>query len=489
MGRDRVVVVGAGPVGLLLAGELRLGGAEVVVLERLAAPATESRATTLHARTMEILDSRGLLPRLGSPPNLRRGHFAGIPLDLTLPGPFPGQWKVPQAVTEAVLQERALALGADVRRGHTVSGVHPRADGVRVTAEGPDGEVGLDARYLVACDGQDSTVRRLLGADFPGRAAERALLRADVAGIDVPDRRFQRLERGMAVAARGPDGVTRLMLHEFDGDPPRDGAPPPGFADVVDAWKRITGEDVSGGTPLWVNAFDDASAQLAHYRHGRVLFAGDAAHRQLPVGGQALNLGLQDAFNLGWKLAAAVRADGAAAAWAEQLLDSYHQERHPVGSRVLGGITAQAMLLLRGGPDIDALRQVFTELIAVEEARTDLAAAIAGLDVRYDLGDLPQVGLRVPPEALGGAAADALRAGHGVLVVPADAPGTDDRTHPADGAPGWYPGWEGRVRTAAGPVPEPVLVRPDGHAAWAGTPHGPGPQEALRRWFGEPGTG
>ncbi|MFE1321134.1 FAD-dependent monooxygenase [Kitasatospora phosalacinea] len=478
MGRDRVVVVGAGPVGLLLAGELRLGGAEVLVLERLAAPATESRATTLHARTMEVLDSRGLLRRLGSPPNPRGGHFAGIPLDLTLPGPFPGQWKVPQARTEEVLQEWALALGADIRRGHTVSGVRPGADGVRVTARGPGGEVHFGAGYLVACDGQDSTVRGLLGADFPGRPAERALLRADVAGIDVPERRFQRLEHGMAVAARGPDGVTRLMVHEYDGDPPRDAAPPPGFAEVVDAWKRVTGEDVGGGTPLWVNAFDDASAQLARYRHGRVLFAGDAAHRQLPVGGQALNLGLQDAFNLGWKLAAAVRAGAAAADWAEQLLDSYHRERHPVGSRVLGGITAQAMLLLRGGPDIDALRRVFTELIAVEEARADLAAAIAGLDVRYDLGDLPQVGRRVPPEHLGAAAADALRAGHGVLVAPTGADASD-----------WYPGWEGRVRTAAGAVPEAVLVRPDGHAAWAAAPGGPGPEEALRRWFGEPVAG
>jgi len=442
-GRNRVVVVGAGPVGLLLAAELRLGGAEVVVLESREAPTTESRASTLHARTMEILDSRGLLDRFGTPPNEPRGHFGGIPLDLTLPGPYPGQWKVPQVRTEAVLQTWARSLGADIRRGHTVTRVDPGEDGVQVSAQGPGGEICLRAGYLVACDGQDSTVRGLVAAEFPGLAAERRLLRADVAGISIPDRRFQRLERGMAVAARRGDGVTRVMVHEFDGAAPVPGREPD-FGAVVDVWKRVTGEDISGGTPLWTNAFDDASAQLSHYRHGRVLFAGDAAHRQLPVGGQALNLGLQDAFNLGWKLALAARSEDGGT-WTEQLLDSYHAERHPVGMRVLTNIRAQALLLL-GGPDVEAVRSVFAELIGIEEARARLAGTVSGLDIRYDpgpdCGSDPAadelVGGRVPPEALDSAARAALRAGRGFLL---------DRPDAA--------------------TPGRLLVRPDGYVAWA----------------------
>jgi oxygenase len=493
----QTVVVGAGPVGLLLAGELRLGGAGVVVLEERDAPTTESRASTLHARTMESFDSRGLLEKLGSPPNERRGHFGGIPLDLTLPSPYPGQWKVPQTRTEQILQEWALSLGADIRRGYAVREVSVEEDHVDVIAAGSGRPLRVRGRYLVGCDGEESTVRRLVAADFPGVDAEREMLRADVAGIEIADRRFHRLERGLAIAARRGDGVTRVMVHEF-GSPPRPNGDEPGYDTVADTWKRVTGEDITGGVPLWVNSFGDASRQLSRYRHGRVLFAGDAAHRQLPVGGQALNLGLQDAFNLGWKLAGRLRGE---VAW--ELLDTYHAERHAVGKQVLSNIAAQAMLLL-GGPEVEAVRTVFGELIGIEAARRRLAGMISGLDIRYDVGpgDHPLVGARLPHAALKTAKGRAttttalLRAGRGVLL---DLTGDVRRRARLREVAS---GWARRVDVLAAepgagnglPDNGALLVRPDGYVAWAGAAERDlagtsGLAGALLPWFGRPTLG
>uniref|UniRef100_UPI002F917B40 FAD-dependent monooxygenase n=1 Tax=Streptomyces sp. NBC_01592 TaxID=2975889 RepID=UPI002F917B40 len=481
----QVIVVGAGPVGLLLAGELRLGGAHVVVLERRAAPTTESRASTLHARTMEILDSRGLLDGIPVPPNDPRGHFAGIPLDLTLPSSFPGQWKLPQSDTERLLGRWAAGLGAEISRGHEVRAVTDTGEHVEAEAYGDDGPVLVRGTHLVACDGEDSTVRDLIGADFPGHEARRELLRADIEGIEVPDRRFERRPDGLAIAARRPDGVTRIMVHEHGARPPhRTGALT--FGEISRAWKRVTGEDLGGGTPLWANAFGDAARQLAHYRHGRVLFAGDAAHRQLPIGGQALNLGLQDAFNLGWKLAAEVTGRAH-----PELLDSYHTERHTIGRRVLSAIEAQAMLLL-GGPEVEPLRALITELIGHEDVRAHLAATISGLDIRYDVGgpSHPLVGARLPQTPLaasasgGATSTEVLRTGRGLLLGPGPDPG-----RVLGPAPG------GRRIPFATPVPSHpgtagtgwTLVRPDGHVVWADpsdTPPHEGPAQALTRWFG-----
>ncbi|BBB01458.1 putative oxygenase [Actinacidiphila reveromycinica] len=499
------VVVGAGPVGLLLAGELRLGGADVLVVERLVEPTTESRASTLNARTLELLDSRGLLAAFGALPHDSRGHFGGIPLDLAGPGPYAGQWKAPQTATEAHLASWAADLGVRVLRGHEVHGVEQDAGHVDLLARTPDGTTTrIRARYAVAADGQDSTVREVLGADFPGLPAERELLRADVAGLDIPDRRFERLERGLAIASRRGDGVTRVMVHEFGAQPS------PGrstaFATVADTWKRVTGEEIGHGAPLWAGSFDDAARQLAHYRDGRVLFAGDAAHRHLPVGGQALNLGLQDAFNLGWKLAAAVRAEAAGSpAFADLLLDSYHAERHPVGRQVLTSVRAQALLLL-GGPDVDPVRAVFEELIALPPARRHLAGAVSGLDTRYDLdgghplagGLLPHLPLRTRPDLPAEVTSSAalLRDGRGVLLDL-----TGDARHGERLARAVAP-WAGRVRhvraRTSGADAERLagvgaaLVRPDGVVAWAAG-QDPTPARALaaarrslRRWFGPP---
>jgi oxygenase len=484
-----VLVVGAGPAGLMLATELRLGGAEVVVVDQRPGPTTESRASTLHARTMEILDSRGLLDELGTPPCEPRGHFGGVPLDLTLPSSHPGQWKVAQTRTEELLQRRAAELGADLRRRHQLLSLTAE-DGVEAEAIGPYGPVRIRARYLVGCDGEDSTVRRLVRAPFPGRDAARELLRADVSGVEVADRRFQRLEHGLAIAATR-EGVTRVMVHEFGRPAAERGGAEPDFAEVTDVWKRVTGEDISQGTPLWVNAFGDANRQLAHYRHGRVLFAGDAAHRQMPSGGQALNLGVQDAFNLGWKLAAVVRGSAG-----EDLLDTYHSERHTVGRQVLANIRAQVELLL-GGPEVEPARALLTELVALDGVRQHLAGMISGLGIRYDVegpeihsAAHPLLGRRLPDvwlePAEGGArrrTTELLRTGRGLLL-----------SLDGDGAPALRATaapWSDRVAfladrpAAGGPLSagQTLLVRPDGYVAWAGS--GPaGLARALTRWFG-----
>jgi bifunctional oxygenase/reductase len=493
--RTQVVVAGGGPVGLLLAGELRLGGADVVVLEALAEPSTESRASTLHARTMEIFDSRGLLDALGQPPCDLRGHFGGIPLDLTLPGPYPGQWKVLQARTAEVLEEWARGLGADVRRGHEVVRLVVDGDHVEVEAVHGGAQVLVRADYVVACDGEESTVRRLTGTRLDGRAATCELLRGDVAGIEVPDRRFQRLPGGLAVAARRPDGVTRVMVCEFGREPaPRPGEP--AFEELVEAWQRVTGESIGAGEPLWVNAFDDATGQVARYRDGRVLFAGDAAHRQPPIGGQALNLGLQDAANLGWKLAA--RVTGRAG---DELLDSYHEERHAVGARTLGNIAAQAGLLF-GGPEVEPLRSVLGELMTDAGTQARLAGMVTGLDVRYDLGEgQPAVaGARLPPAELVTASGRVttsalLRAGQGLVLLLGDpledllgdrgTAGSREHAELRRIASGWPDRVRVVVAAAVPGLPAAVLVRPDGHVAWV--PGSPGTADsALRRWFGPP---
>ncbi|QTE01576.1 SDR family oxidoreductase [Streptomyces cyanogenus] len=485
----QVIVVGAGPVGLMLAGELRLGGADVVVVEKLSTPTTESRASTLHARTMEILDSRGLLDELVPVPNDVMGHFGGIPLDLTLPSAYPGQWKVPQTRVEELLQGWATGLGAVVLRGHELRGLTVGQGHVAVDVLGPDGPVRMRGRYVVGCDGEQSAVRRLSGIAFPGEDASRELIRADVAGIDIPPRRFQRLESGLAIAARRPDGVTRVMVHEF-GRTAEPRSAEPEFSEVAEIWKRVTGEDISGGEPLWVNAFGNASRLAERYRDGRVLLAGDAAHQQMPVGGQALNLGLQDAVNLGWKLAAQVtgrQPDG--------LLDSYHTERHAVGRRTLSNIRAQSLLLLGGG-EVEGVRGVFAEITAMEDVRTRLAGMISGLESRYEVGPghHPLLGARLPHVELAGEQGTVtttalLRPGRAVLIGLSGDPLRGARLRAA--ATPWFP----RVTvTLAEPVDhsapladvDAVLARPDGHVVWTGSAGEAELHAVLRRWFGEP---
>ncbi|MFG2652917.1 FAD-dependent monooxygenase [Streptomyces sp. NPDC048436] len=484
----QVLVVGAGPVGLLLAGDLRRYGVRVVLVDALAGPMTESRASQLNARTLELLDQRGLVAGFGDLTHEPSGHFGGLPFDATGTGSrFAGNWKVPQFRTEALLTERALAAGVELRREHELTGLDVTDEGVTdgdVIAElrTPDGPRFLRAQYVVGCDGGESTVRRLAGFELAGNDAVRELLRADISGIRVPDHRFERFDLGFAASARRPDGVTRVMVHEF-GRPPVRRTRPPSFAEVAKVWETVTGEHIAGATPVWLDAFDDACLQATRYRRGRVLLAGDAAHVHMPVGGQALNLGLRDAANLGWKLAAQVRG------WAPpELLDSYHEECHADGGRVLQNVRAQGMLLF-GGAEVAPMRAVLGELLAGPGLQDLFAGLVSGLGVRHDVGpgSAPLIGERMPDVDLtvGGrptTVARLLYDGRGVLLdLTAEGATAKRYTRTAEEA--------GRVRVVtAHPTQEltegaAFLLRPDGHVVWTDRA-GTSPARALRRWFG-----
>ncbi|MEU7786460.1 FAD-dependent monooxygenase [Amycolatopsis sp. NPDC049159] len=479
-----VVIAGAGPAGLMLAGELRLAGIGVVVLERLPARTGESRGLGFTARTMEVFDQRGLLRRFGEVQTSDQGHFGGIPVDFgLLDGAHQAAKTIPQSATEAVLEAWAGELGADIRRGHELTGVRDDGDGVAVTVRGPAGEHVLRAGWLVGCDGGRSAVRKAVGFDFPGTAATREMFLADLRGVELEPRMIgESLPGGMVMVGPLPGGVTRIIVCERDAPPRRRTGPPP-FHEVADAWKRITGIDISAAEPVWLSAFGDATRQVTEYRRGRVLLAGDAAHVHLPAGGQGMNAGIQDAVNLGWKLAAVVRGTARA-----DLLDTYHGERHPVGVRLLMNTRAQGLLFLNGA-EMQPLRDVLAELTGYPDVARHLAAMVSGLEIAYDVGggSHPWLGRRLPRLELdrGGrpsSTAELLRPARGLLLDFAGNAALRDRAAP----------WAGRIdvvtaRPAAGRVPgatTAVLVRPDGHVAWAapGT-HADLPM-ALERWFG-----
>jgi bifunctional oxygenase/reductase len=393
-----VVVVGAGPVGLLLAGDLRAHGLGVVVLEKLTEPTGESRASILHAHTMALFAERGVLDVLGPVPRAGLGHFGGIRFDLADADPahpHAGQWEVLQSRVEA-----ALATRVAVHRGWALTSFDDRSDGVRVFATEPGGaERRFTARYLVGCDGEHSAVRSLGGFTLAGPEASREMLRADVTGVDLPPRRLKRYPAGVATAHPRGDGTTRLMVHGFGGRYTAS------FADVADAWETVTGEDIRHGKPLWLNRFTDAARQVTRYRRGRVFLAGDAAHQLMPVGGQALNLGLADAASLAEHLVAGT-------------LDHYHAERHAAGARTLTNIRAQARLTF-GGPEVEGLRHTIAELLDLPAARTHLARVISGLhQERTTMGRLTGKTALVTGSSRGIGRATAVRlAREGALVV------------------------------------------------------------------------
>ncbi|MFH8839064.1 FAD-dependent monooxygenase [Streptomyces sp. NPDC017868] len=481
-----VIIVGAGPAGLVLAAELRLGGVEVLVLDRLEKPSEESRSLGFTARAVELFDQRGLLPRFGELGISARGHFGGLPLDygVLLDAHF-GARAVPQAVTERALGDWAAELGADVRRGWTVVGLHDDGEGVRVETETPDGPRTLRCRYLVGCDGGHSFVRRAAGFEFPGTPSTREMFVADIGGCSLRPRPIgERLPSGMVMATPIGEDVDRIIVVEH-GVQPRRRTEPPEFAEVADAWERLTGEDIHGGTAHWISSFGDATRQVTEYRRGSVLLAGDAAHTHLPVGGQGLSVGVQDAVNLGWKLAATVRGTAG-----PELLDSYHAERHPVGARLLLNTLAQGVLFLSGA-EVEPLREVFADLMELPEVRRHLAGMVSGLDIRYDVGPgtHPLLGARVPRRELLGpdgptTTTAALRTGRGVLLDLADDPELRRAAEPwADlvdvvtAAPRHLPEGCPLAGTSA------ALLRPDGHVAWTDPGCGPLP-DALARWFG-----
>ncbi|WP_316527791.1 FAD-dependent monooxygenase [Kitasatospora brasiliensis] len=499
--RPPVVVCGAGPTGLMLAAELRLAGVEVVVLERRPGftDDRESRAPGVYARTIEIWEQRGILDRFTGSRTGRYSHFALLPVGIDL-GRLDSPHAVlllPQARIERVLAEWAQELGAEVRRGHEVTGLRQDADGVDLEVTGPDGPYRLRGAYVVGCDGGRSTVRSLLDVEFPGTDATADVLLADVSGMsrDLPGLRqrpfpFVRSERGwlavsaVAVSTAGED-VLRFIVGDFTRPPVRRAAAPT-FEEVCESVAAVAGIDLSGATPQWLSRFGNTTRQAARYRVGRVLLAGDAAHVHPPFGGQGLNLGVHDAVNLGWKIAAEV--DGRAPAG---LLDSYQRERHPAAARVLLNTRAQNVLMT-AGPDIDALRTVVAETLESVEVNDRLAGELSAVDVRYDLGGAhPLVGKRMPhreltaPDGAVYGSLGLLERARGVLL---DLAGAPELKAVADG-------WADRVdvvtatcaRAAADDL-SAVLIRPDGHVAWA-APQGRTPdprelEEALRRWFG-----
>ncbi|MET7602524.1 FAD-dependent monooxygenase [Streptomyces avermitilis] len=481
-----VIVVGAGPAGLMLAGELRLAGAEVIVLERLPERTGESRGLGLTTRTMEVFDQRGLLSRLGDIETSNQGHFGGLALDFGVLGSAHAAARtVPQSRTEEALEEWARELGADIRRGSELLSFSEGQDSVEARVRGPRGETVLSAAYLVGCDGGRSVVRKTGGFDFPGTAATRELFLADVQGLDLePHMIGQNVPGGMVIVGPFGDGIHRIIVGER-GAPPRRRTEPPSFGEVAAAWRRLMGTDISHGRPVWVSSFSDAARQVTEYRRGRVFLAGDAAHVHLPAGGQGMNTSIQDSVNLGWKLASVVRGTAPTT-----LLDTYHSERHPVGRRLITNTLAQGLLILNGD-EVQPLRDVLSELIGFDEVSRHLAGMVSGVEIRYDVGPgtHPLLGRRMPHLELVGpmgktSSTELLRASHGVLLDFAD----DAALRGAASA------WSDQVNTltatphslsATSPLRDTaaVLVRPDGHVAWTPESDESLPT-ALGRWFG-----
>ncbi|MCR2825913.1 rifampin monooxygenase [Microbacterium sp. zg.Y909] len=470
-----VIIVGGGPTGMMLAAELRLHDVRVVVLEKDDAPSPQVRSLGLHVRSVELLDQRGLLDRFLAHGTQYRigGYFAGIdspwPEDLdTAHGYILG---IPQPLTDRLLTEHAAALGADIRRGSTVVALTQDDDGIEMgLTEGTS----LRARFAVGCDGGRSTVRRLAGIGFPGEPATMQWLLGEmeltappgtVAAVTAEVRRTQ---RGFGA---GPSGEGRYRVVVPADGVAEDRTTPPTLGEFCAQLRRHAGTDFGAHSPRWLSRFGNATRLAERYRVGRVLLAGDAAHVHPPLGGQGLNLGIQDAVNLGWKLAAELRG------WAPpHLLDTYESERRPVADDVLSLTRAQSELTLTAsGPQ--AVRRLMTELMTIPEVNRRLIEKITAIGIRYDVGDpAPQIGGRQRDVALThGRLYERMRDGRGLLLDPT---GELDAT-------GWSDRVDLVVDRSAQMNAAAVLLRPDGHIAWRGE-DAAGLDRALTRWFGEP---
>jgi 2-polyprenyl-6-methoxyphenol hydroxylase-like FAD-dependent oxidoreductase len=485
MTEHAVVIVGGGPTGLMLAGELALARVDVAVVERREDQSLAgSRAGGLHARTIEVLDQRGIADRFISQGQVAQiASFARIRLDMS---DFPTRHNYGLALRQEPI-ERILAdwvgeLAVPVYRGREVTGFAQDDSGVDV--ELADGG-SLRARYLVGCDGGRSLVRRKAGIDFPGWDPSVSYLIAEAETDEEPEFGIRRGETGVNAVGKLGDGKrVGVVLSEPQvgrGDAPT-------LADVRDALVAVYGTDYGLHDATWISRFTDMARQAASYRDGRVLLAGDAAHVHSPVGGQGLNTGVQDAVNLGWKLAQVVSGTSP-----DSLLDTYQAERHPVAARVLRNTMAHTALD-RGGEHIDAVRETLSELLRMDEPRKRYAAMMSGLDIHYDLGEgHPLLGRRMPDLDL--ATADGpqrvfslLHDARPLLLDVGEPRALDvapwaDRVRLVDAT---FDGvWELPVFGAVS-APTAVLIRPDGHVAWVGDRTDEGLSDALTRWFGPP---
>ena len=480
-----VVIAGGGPTGLMLAGELALAGVDVGVVERRTSQDLDgSRAGGLHSRTIEVLDQRGIADRfLASGQAHPFVGYAGTFLDIS---DFPTRhnyllalW---QSDFERILAEWVEELEVPILRGREVVGF--TQDDTRVDVE-LSGDTSLRADYLVGCDGGRSLIRKAAGIDFPGWDPTTSHLIAEVEMDEEPEIGMRPEGGGIGPVNReeggGPYRVVLLEKHVEHTTEPT-------LQDLGEALVAAYGTDYGVHSPTWISRFTDMTRQAASYREGRVLLAGDAAHVHGPAGGQGLNTGVQDAVNLGWKLAQVVNKTSP-----ENLLDTYHSERHPVGARVLHNTMAQ-VALLRTDERSKALRDTMLELLSMDEPRTRIAAMISGLGIHYDLGDgHPVLGRRMPdldvhttdgPTRVFTLLHDARpvllnlgERGGFDIGSSADRVGLVDAKH--DGV------WELPVLGEVA-APAAVLIRPDGHVAWAGDLTDPALPRALASWFGAP---
>jgi 3-(3-hydroxy-phenyl)propionate hydroxylase len=492
-----VIIAGGGPTGLMLAGELAIAGEDVAIVERRTSQALAgSRAGGLHARTLEVLDQRGIVGRfLAEGQKAQVAGFAVTRLDISdLPTRHNYGLALWQNHIERILAGWVAELPVAFYRGTSVTNIASDESGVAVAL---DNGTGLRAAYLVGCDGGRSLVRKAAGIAFPGWDASTSNLLAEVEMTTTPPFGLHQTPLGTHAFGRveyeirdgevryADHGPVRVML----GDAPAGTAGDPTLDELRDALIARCGTDFGAHNPTWITRFTDATRQAASYRAGRVLVAGDAAHIHSPVGGQGLNMGVQDAVNLGWKLAQVIRGTSP-----DTLLDTYHAERHPVAARVLRKTMAQTVLQRPNDERIAALGEAIVELLAMDEPRQRYGALMSGLDIAYDFGaGHPLLGRRMPDLDLvtadGPLRLYTLLHSARPLFMRLTGPGHFNAT-----------GWADRVRIVearyAGPwqlpgigdvtAPSAVLVRPDGHVAWVGEGSEDGLETALIRWFGPP---
>jgi 2-polyprenyl-6-methoxyphenol hydroxylase-like FAD-dependent oxidoreductase len=496
MTNHAVVIAGGGPTGLMLAAELALAGVDVAIVERrVAQELIGLRAGGLHARTLEILDQRDIADRFISEGQIAQvAGFGSARLDISdFPTRRPYGLGLRQVHIERILAAWVAELGIRSYREREVTGFTQNETGVTVVMS--NGE-SLRCDYLVGCDGGRSLIRKLAGIEFPGWEPTMSSLLAGAEMTEKPPMGVHRNAHGMYAFGReeyeirageivykdvGPIGI---MVSEAKVGATTE----PTLRDLSEALIAVCGTDYGVHTPTWISRFTDTTRQAATYRDRRVLLAGDAAHIHSPVGGQGLNVGVQDAVNLGWKLALVVKRTAP-----DSLLDSYHAERHPVAARVLQNTMAQTALM-RTDDRIDALRGSMTELLSMDEPRKRFAAMMTGLDIRYDLGEgHPLLGRRMPDLDVVGSSGplrvySLLHRARPVLLNFGKAGAVDiarwaDRVQLADVKYGgeWDLPAIGKVA-----APTAVLVRPDGYVAWVGDAAQAGLVEALTTWFGPP---